>query len=124
MVKNGILEDCILSRKKYWWIWFLGTLFLPFVLVILSYQLALLVPGMVKVSHWEGISAALFLISIASTLTVVIRCRLSGLARISLGSFTVLVLLEAAFTMSVHFTCEERPTFIGTRPTQVLASCS
>lgn len=113
-----------LSARRSWLFWYLGALFLPFALVILAYQLALLVPGTVKASHWEAMAAALFLISIASTLTVVVRSRLSGLARLGLGVLTVLVLLEAALTMTVHSTCSDRPTYIGTKPTLMVASCS
>jgi hypothetical protein len=114
----------MLSGTKSWFFWFLGALILPFALVILSYQLAALVPGTVKVSLWEATSTGFFLFSIASTLTVVVRSPLRWLARTSLGSLTVLVLLLAAFTMSVHSTCEERPTYIGKRVTpQVVGSC-
>jgi hypothetical protein len=114
-----------LSARRSFLFWYLGTLFLPFILVILAYQLALLLlPGTVKMEHWEVMAAALFMMSIVSTLTVVVRSKLSGLARIGLGGLTVLLLLEAALTMTVHSTCQERPTYIGTKPTLVVASCS
>lgn len=108
-----------------WWASLLGSLLIPFALAIATYQLAFLVPGMVKVSYWEKASSVIFIAAVLPILILLVRSSLHVFWRFILGLIGASVLLIAAFLVQVHSTCEERPIYIGIEPTtEQVAACN
>lgn len=108
-----------------WWAQLLGSLALPFALVIAMHQLASLAPGTIKVSHWEMVSSTVFLLAVIPVFILLLRKRLHWSARLALGVVFVPVLVFSAFIMQIHSTCVELPTHIGVKPKPIkIASCN
>ena len=112
-----------MSSTFRWWAKFLGVVLLPFLLAVTTYRLALLIPGIVKVSFWENSISIVFLSAAVLVAVSLFQSHQHWLLRFLLGSVAIPVLLFSAFIMQVHSTCDERPTHIGKKP-KAVAQCS
>jgi hypothetical protein len=108
-----------------WWVQILATVLLPFALTIGSYQLALLMPGTVKVSLWEMAASVFFVAASIPVGMLLYRSPLHWFIRALVTIFTFALLVVAALTLHVHSTCEKRPPYIGEKPqSEQVASCN
>jgi hypothetical protein len=112
------------SINLRWWGMLLSAVVLPFALVVSAYEAAFLVPGTVRLSLWEAVASAIFVLAVVAVVFLLLRSRLHWVFRLLLGGFAGSILLFSAFIVHVNSTCESLPSFVG-EPAhkEVVASC-
>lgn len=107
-----------------WWCAFGVVVFFPFVLVTLSYQAGMAVPGKIPRAVWEVFGSLVFVASILPVGILLNRSKMHWAACAFAGTIATLILLLAAFVLQVHSTCQAWPRYIGeTDPTWRDSEC-
>lgn len=96
-----------------WWLYFLCGLLLPFGLVTLTHEIGILIPGLLKRSHWGFFSSAIFVLGAISLLILLSRSSLRWWLRAMLAILALPVLIFAAGAMQTHSTCGPYATYLG-----------
>jgi hypothetical protein len=79
----------------------------------LMHELAMIVPGTVKVVYWKVFASIAFIVSVILVAILISRAQFGWLGRIALGLVTIPILLFSSFVMQVHSNCGPLPTYIG-----------
>jgi hypothetical protein len=95
-----------------------------FLLAMVTYQLALLLPGQVKTTHWQTLASVSFIAAGFAAVWLLWRTRLGLGGKTVLSLLLVLAFLFFAFSFSLRSRCGDESLFIGApeRPVKV-ASC-
>ncbi len=96
-----------------WWLKLVVVLFLPFAIVIGTYQLAMQFPGTAKLSAWEWFSSAVFLLNLVPIFLLLWQPNKFLFGRIGGGILLTFLFVYSSFGMHVHATCEYIPPYIG-----------
>ena len=103
---------------------FAAALAAPFVLAVVTYELAKLSPGTVSVAHWKILVSLSFIAAGAASLHLVWRTRFSTGYKAVLGVLVGAFFLLLAFTFSLRSKCGDESAFIGKSQTSIgLESC-
>lgn len=102
-----------MRRTLKWWSAFLGIVAFPFVLVPLSYQAAMAIPGVIPSAAWEVFASLVFVTSILPVGFLLGRAEMHWMARALAGTVATSMLLVAALVLQIHSTCQPSPRYIG-----------
>ena len=91
----------------------------PFVLAVVTYELAKLVPGTVSIAHWKILVSLSFIAAGSIFLHLIWRTKVSTGSRAILSVLVGALFLLLALTFSLRSKCGDESAFIGQSQTSV-----
>ena len=102
-----------IGPRRKWWYMLVAAVFLPSIIAVLFYQIALMIPGTVKQTWFDNFYTAMLLTTPLLALYVLSKAKSYTVVRAIASTLAVVFFLLVAMATQFSMPCGELPEYIG-----------